>query len=141
MESLERVMEAFEFFEDWEDKYHYLAELGQRLPVLPEEYRTPDHQVAGCVSQVWILAEVDNSQGPVVNLRADSDTPIIKGIAAILLAIYSGKRSDEIKGIDADGIFAKLGIDDHLSPSRHVGVYAMTEKIHALAGTPASLAA
>ena len=141
MERLERIVDAFAFFEDWEDKYNYLAELGERLPALPEEYKTPEHQVHGCVSQVWILAKVDHSQGPVLNLRADSDTAIIKGIVAILLAVYSGKRPEEIEAIDADAIFAELGIYDHLSPNRHVGVYAMIEKIRAVARTSARLAA
>ena len=83
----------------------------------------------------------DDSPTPVSNLKADSDTPVIKGIAAILVAIYFGKRADEVEGIDADKTFTDLGIYDHLSPNRHVGVYAMIQKIRSLAKTMVRLAA
>ena len=141
MDSLERIAETFEFFEDWEDRYHYLTEIGQRIPALPEACKVPENQVHGCVSNVWIVADRDDPLTPLVSFRADSDTPVIKGILAILLAVYSGKSADDIDGIDADGIFAQLGIYDHLSPNRHVGVYAMIEKIRAVAKTTARMAA
>ncbi len=141
MDSLERIAETFEFFEDWEDRYLYLTELGRRVPALPEACKVPENQVHGCVSNVWIVADRDDSPTPRVSFRADSDTPVIKGILAILLAVYSGKSADDIDGVDADGIFAQLGIYDHLSPNRHVGVYAMIEKIRAIAKTTAPMAA
>ncbi len=141
MDSLERIAETFEFFEDWEDRYHYLTEIGQRLPALPEACKVPENQVHGCVSNVWIVADIDDSPGPRVNFRADSDTPVIKGLLAILLAIYSGKSAEDIDCIDADEIFAQLGLYDHLSPNRHVGVYAMIEKIRVEARTTARMAA
>jgi len=90
---------------------------------------------------LWIVADRDDSPIPVLKLTADSDTPVIKGIAAILVTIYSGKRADEIEGIDADKIFTDLDIYDHLSPNRHVGVYAMIQKIRSLAETMVRLAA
>ena len=86
MDSLERIVETFEFFQDWEDRYRYLTEIGERLPALPEACKTPENQVRGCVSNVWIVADRDNSPTPLVNLRADSDTPVIKGILAVLIA-------------------------------------------------------
>ncbi len=141
MGSLERIAETFEFFEDWEDRYLCLTELGQRLPAMPEACKVPENQVQGCVSNVWIVADRDDSPTPRVSFRADSDTPVIRGILAILLAMYSGKTADEIDGIDADGMFAQLGIYDHLSPNRHVGVYAMIEKMRAIAKTTAQMAA
>ena len=141
MDSLERIAETFEFFEDWEDRYLYLTELGQRLPGMPEACKVPENQVHGCVSNVWIVADTDDSPTPRVTFRADSDTPVIKGILAILLAIYSGKSAEDIHRIDADRIFDQLGIYDHLSPNRHVGVYAMIEKMRAMAKTTAQMAA
>lgn len=141
MDSLERIAETFEFFEDWEDRYHYLTEIGQRLPALPQGCKVPENQVHGCVSNVWIVANRDDSPTPLVTFQADSDTPVIKGILAILLAIYSGKSTDDIDGIDAGEIFAQLGIYDHLSPNRHAGVYAMMEKMRAIAKTTARMAA
>lgn len=141
MNMLERIVEAFDFFEDWEDKYSYLAEMGQQLPPLSPAEMTPENQVHGCVSRVWILADVGTSPDPIVHLRAGSDTPIMKGIVALLVAVYSGRRAREIEALDADGIFARLGIYDHLSPNRHVGVYAMIEKIRSAVRAVPRLAA
>ena len=141
MDSLERIAETFEFFEDWEDRYHYLTEIGQRLPALPEANKIPENQVHGCVSNVWIVADTDDPCASRMNFRADSDTPVIKGILAILLAVYSGKCADEIYGVDAEDVFVRLGMYDRLSLNRHVGVYAMTEKIRAVAKTTARMAA
>ncbi len=94
MHSLERIVETFQFLDDWEDRYRYLTELGERLPPLLSAEKTPENQVHGCVSNVWIVADKDNAQLAKLHLRADSDTPIIKGIVAILVAIYSGKTAD-----------------------------------------------
>lgn len=138
MESLEHILEAFEFFDDWDDRYRYLAELGEKLPAFPERFKTHEHQVHGCVSQVWIVVDREaGSGGVVLRFSGDSDTPIIKGILAILLAIYDGTQPDETLDKDPDRLFHRLGIYDHLSPNRHVGVYAMVKKFHELAHTAA----
>lgn len=134
MESIERIVETFEFFDDWDDRYNYLAELGAKLPTLPRAYHTPEHQVHGCVSQVWVVAELERTpSGTVLRLRGYSDTPIIKGILAVLLSIYNGLSPEEALKVDTDAIFNRLGIYEHLSPNRHVGVYAMVEKVRSLA--------
>jgi cysteine desulfuration protein SufE len=134
MENLDRIVETFEFFEDWEDRYRYLEELGERLPAFPEALKTDEHLVHGCVSQVWVVAEPEpGSQPLVLRFRGDSDTPIIKGILAILLAMYDGSTPEEALALDPDDLFRRLGIYDHLSPNRHVGVYAMVEKFRNLA--------
>ncbi len=134
MEHLDRIVETFEFFEDWEDRYRYLEELGERLPALPVSLKTPEHQVHGCVSQVWVVAEPESGRQPVVlRFRGDSDTPIIKGILAVLLAMYDGRTPEEALALDPDRLFHRLGIYEHLSPNRHVGVYAMVEKFRNLA--------
>ncbi len=141
MDSLERIAETFEFFEDWEDRYHYLTEIGQRLPAFPEACKVPENPVHGCLSDVWIVADRDDSPTPRVSFRADSDTPVIRGILAILLAMDSGRTADEIDGIDADGIFAQRGSYDHPSPNRRVGVYAMTKNMGAIAKRTTQMAA
>ena len=134
METLERIIETFEFFEDWEDRYRYLEELGERLSAFPEGLKTPEHLVHGCVSQVWVVAEPQpGSQPTVLRFRGDSDTPIIKGILAILLAMYDGRTPEEALALEPDELFQRLGIYEHLSPNRHVGVYAMVEKFRNLA--------
>ena len=134
MESIERIVETFEFLDDWDDRYNYLAELGEKLPPLEPRYATPEHQVHGCVSQVWVMAELEATpSGGVLRFRGDSDTPIIKGILAVLLSIYDGLSPDEALKVDTDAIFDRLGIYEHLSPNRHVGVYAMVEKVRSVA--------
>jgi len=134
MEDIERIVETFEFFDDWDDRYNYLAELGEKLPPLGREYATPEHQVHGCVSQVWVVAELERGPGAsVLRFRGDSDTPIIKGILAVLLSIFDGLSPDEALRVDTDAIFNRLGIYEHLSPNRHVGVYAMVQKVRSLA--------
>ena len=134
-EQIDRIVETFEFFEDWDDRYNYMAELGQKLPAFPEADHLDDNKVHGCVSQVWITVR-SQEQGckVVLQFQGDSDTAIIKGIVAILLSIYSGKTAEQALEVDVDAIFERLGIFDHLSPNRHVGVYAMVEKFRALAG-------
>ncbi len=141
MHTLEQVKEAFQLLDEWEDRYHYLAELGEKLPPLPDKWKTPDHQVHECMSNVWIVAEPDPDAAGRVQLRADSDTPIIKGVVAVLVAVYSGRLATEIRTVDADAVFRELGIYEHLSPNRHVGVYAMLRKIEALAHSAANMAA
>ncbi|MCB1877651.1 MAG: SufE family protein [Chromatiales bacterium] len=134
-EQIDRIVETFEFFEDWDDRYNYMAELGQKLPAFPEADHLDDNKVHGCVSQVWITVRSQEQGGKVVlQFQGDSDTAIIKGIVAILLSIYSGKTAEQALEVDVDAIFERLGIFDHLSPNRHVGVYAMVEKFRALAG-------
>lgn len=133
-EQLERIVETFEFFQDWEDRYNYMAELGQKMPAFPEADRIDANKVQGCVSQVWITVRAENGPKPVLHFAGDSDTSIIKGIVAILLSIYSGKTAKQALEVDVDAIFERLGIFEHLSPNRHVGVYAMVEKFRDLAG-------
>lgn len=140
-ESIERIFDTFEFLQDWEERYEYIAELGKRLPPIEEQYKNPEHQVQGCMSQVWFSVDVDGATPPHLTFHGESDTAIIQGMVAILVALYSGKTLDEVLATDADKIFHDLGIYDHLSPNRHVGVYAMVEKIRSLARTAVAEAA
>lgn len=127
---LEELIENFEMFDDWEERYSYLIDLGKQLPELPPEDYSEANKVSGCMSQVWMIATVDESgDQSQVKIFADSDAHIVKGLIAILLVIYSGKTPAEISGIDIQDIFEQLELSSHLSMNRRNGFYAMVERI------------
>lgn len=123
---IEELTENFELLEDWEDKYRYIIDLGSKLQPLDEKFKIEEWKVRGCQSQVWL---VPSKQDGKLHFSGDSDAMIVKGLIAIVMMIYSDKSPVEIKSIAVDDIFAKLGLSEHLSPSRRNGLIAMTEKI------------
>lgn len=123
---IEELAENFELLDDWEDKYRYIIDLGEKLPPLPAEFHTDEWKVQGCQSQVWLVPE---KQGDKLLFKGDSDAIIVKGIIAIVLMIFSGHTAQEIKAINIEEIFNRLNLREHLSPSRRNGLAAMTEKI------------
>ena len=126
MENIENLIENFSELDDWEEKYQYLIELGEKLPSLEEKYKTEDFKVSGCQSQVWLVPVYN---GDKINFYADSDAIMVKGIIAVILAIYANKSAKEIKEIEVEDFFAKLGLGEHLSPSRRNGMMSMVDKI------------
>ena len=123
------IVNAFQFISDWETRYHFLVELGEELPPLDVTHQIDENLVHGCMSKVWIAAEPDDIDPSILNFVGDCDTATIKGLVAVLITLYSGNTTQAILNIDADQVFQKLGLYDHLSPNRHVGVYAIVEKI------------
>jgi cysteine desulfuration protein SufE len=136
--TLERVREVFEFFEDWEEKYKYLMDLGKKLPPLPDEDKVEENRVRGCQSTVWLTFEPGEAPGS-INFKADSDAFIVKGLIALLLLLYSGKSAEEICSFDPQPLFQELGLDQHLSPTRKNGLNSMIERIRSI-GKSASAA-
>lgn len=136
------IFADFELLDDWEDRYRYVIELGRELEPLPEAARTPANKVRGCVSQVWLASNVQRSDDGKTRLHfvGDSDALIVKGLIAILLSIYSGRTPDEILAIDAQAIFDRLGLREHLTPQRSNGLSAMVERIRADARAAAQTA-
>ena len=126
MEDINGLMENFSFFEDWEEKYQYLIDLGEKLPPIDEKYKTDEFKVSGCQSQVWLVPIYKDDK---IDFYADSDSVMVKGIIAILLAIYANKSAKEIKEIEVENFFVKLGLGEHLSPSRRNGMLSMVDKI------------
>lgn len=126
MEDIADLIENFSVLDDWEDKYEYLIDLGEKLPPLDEKYKTDEWKVSGCQSQVWLVPE---RQGEILTFKGDSDAVMVKGIIAVILAIYRNKSVQEIKKIEVDKIFAKLGLQEHLSLSRRNGMMSMVDKI------------
>ncbi|KYO50102.1 SufE family protein [Tistrella mobilis] len=125
----EELIENFSLFDDWEERYAYLIDLGRKLPDLPEAERTPESKVEGCMSQVWLLSEVEPGHPPVIRYRADSDSQIVRGLIAVLMTAYSGETADRIIATDINDIFNRIGLDRHLSPNRRNGFYAMVQRI------------
>ena len=131
MASIDQILEDFEFLEEWEDRYRYVIELGKALPDLPESDKTADNKVRGCASQVWLVTETGDGADPVLDLRGDSDAHIVRGLVAIVLAIYSGKHASDIVKLDALDIFRGIGMIEHLSAQRANGLRSMVKRIQA----------
>lgn len=125
MTDLDDIVEIFELLGDWDQRYQYLIELGEELPPMPEALKTEQNKVKGCMSQVWVSAWRDEQNPRLINFHGDCDTSIIKGVLAILIHLCSGKTLDAIEKLDVDELFSRLHLDEHLSPNRHVGVYAI----------------
>ncbi|HUI21438.1 MAG TPA: SufE family protein [Methylocella sp.] len=128
---IDEIVENFNFLDDWEDRYRYLIELGRGLESLDEAAHNEANKVHGCVSQVWLETTVgkDASGCPVLYLKGDSDAHIVRGLVALILALYSGQTADRILATDAEGLFASLGLSTHLTPQRSNGVRSMVERI------------
>jgi cysteine desulfuration protein SufE len=129
--NLEEIVENFNFLDEWEDRYRYLIELGRTLEPIGEAAHNDENKVRGCASQVWLVTDVDRSNptNPVLNFHGDSDAHIVRGLVALILAVYSGQTSKKILETDAQGLFAELGLTAHLTPQRSNGVRAMVERI------------
>ncbi|PIP97536.1 MAG: cysteine desulfuration protein SufE [Rhodobacterales bacterium CG18_big_fil_WC_8_21_14_2_50_71_9] len=114
------------FLDDWEDRYRYVIDLGRAMPPLDPALRTAASKVDGCASQVWI---VPRREGDRIDFDGDSDAIIVRGLIAVLRALYGGKRAEEILSIDAQGAFARLGLDQALSSQRSNGLRAMVTRL------------
>jgi cysteine desulfuration protein SufE len=127
MTTLDEIVDSFELLGDWDQRYQYLTELGEKLPVMPESLKTEENKVNGCMSQVWVSAYNDAQNAELIKYHGDCDTSIIKGVLAVLIQLVSGKKPEVIEKLDVDQIFTRLQLDENLSPNRHVGVYAIVE--------------
>jgi cysteine desulfuration protein SufE len=134
--TLAEISGNFALLDDWEDRYRYLIELGRTLPPLPDALRTDANKVRGCASQVWLAASIERANGaPEYTFLADSDAHIVRGLIAILFAMYNGRTLDDVLDIDADPIFAELGLKEHLTAQRSNGLASMVARIRADAAT------
>lgn len=129
MTELDDIVDSFELLGDWDSRYQYLVELGEQLPPIPETQRIEANKVKGCMSQVWIYAYRDPDAPPLIQFGGDCDTGIIKGVLAVILQWSSGRTVEQIQQLDVDELFERLKLDEHLSPNRHVGVYAMVDLV------------
>ena len=127
---IKKIMEDFEFFESWEDKYSYIIELGNSLEEIDQSRKTEENKVLGCVSQVWLISERREGR---FYFYGSSDAFIVKGLLVIIFAAFSGKTKEEILEKDFELIFAKLDLSSHLSKSRSNGVYSVVKRIKHIA--------
>jgi cysteine desulfuration protein SufE len=129
--TIDEIIDNFELLDDWDDRYRYIIELGRALPELAEDAHTEANKVRGCASQVWVTTDVrpDGAEGPVLDFQGDSDAHIVRGLIAILFALYSGKPARSIVATDAEAVFEKLGLREHLTPQRSNGFRAMVDRI------------
>jgi cysteine desulfuration protein SufE len=128
--TIDEINENFALLDEWDDRYRYLIELGRMLPPLPDVARIEANKVQGCASQVWLTTDVEpGTSGPVLSFVGDSDAHIVRGLIAILLAIYSHKPASDILATDALALFDKLGLREHLTPQRSNGLKSMVGRI------------
>lgn len=127
MTSLDDIVEIFELLGDWDQRYQYLVEFGEQLPTMPQALKTEDSKVKGCMSQVWVSASRDRADPARIQFQGDCDTTIIKGVLALLIGLNDGRTVSDIEAMDVDEFFTRLNLDEHLSPNRHFGIYAIVE--------------
>lgn len=124
------LVESFELFDDWEDRYRFLIDLGRNLPPLDESQRSDANKVQGCQSNVWLVADKDSGR---INFTADSDSTIVRGLIGVLRHVYQDRTPEEVSRFNIEKLFEQLGFDQHLSMGRRNGLDGMVKKIHALA--------
>ena len=117
------------FFDDWTDRYQYIIGLGRKLPELDPAYKTDNYKVRGCISQVWLKSEIVSGPPKTLVFAGDSDSAIVKGLIAILHTCLSGRTPREILDEDLEGLFGRLGLEQHLSPNRRNGFFSMVEEL------------
>lgn len=133
MVTAEEIIENFELLGDWEERYSYIIDLGKKLPPMPEEEKCDDNRVEGCVSNVWMVGGFSDDAPALLTMRLDSDAIIVKGLLSLMLILYEGRTREQVLELDVDGLFAKLGLMEHLSPTRQNGLHSMVATIQNLA--------
>jgi cysteine desulfuration protein SufE len=126
------LLETFEDLEQWDERYDFIIDLGRELPKLPDAMQSDDNIVEGCMSTVWMATKLQAAGDP-VTIYADSDSLIVKGLIAVLLAFYHGKTAQQIVDSDVSEYLTSLGLNQHLSPQRRNGLFSMIKRLNALA--------
>ncbi len=129
-QAFEDIAETFEFLDDWEDRYRHVIELGKAMPPLDDSFKVPALKVQGCASQVWLRPVIEGGR---FDFQGDSDAMIVRGLIAVLHALYAGLPVAEVTKVDAPAELARLGLNDHLSAQRSNGLRAMVERIREVA--------
>lgn len=125
-DNLRTIIEDFSLFDDWEDRYRYLIDLGRNLPEMDKKLKTDENFVKGCTSQVWMVSDVQDGR---FHFVADSDAHIVRGLIGLLMQIYQNQDPKDVASLDIKTAFGSLGLDQHLSPNRRNGFFAMVERL------------
>lgn len=128
--AFEEIAETFDFLDDWEERYRHVIELGKAMPALDDSFRVPALKVQGCASQVWLRPILEGGR---FDFQGDSDAMIVRGLIAVLHALYAGLPPAEVAKVDAPAELGRLGLNEHLSSQRSNGLRAMVERIRAVA--------
>jgi cysteine desulfuration protein SufE len=128
--TLDELLDTFEFFDDWEDKYRFIIDLGKELPSLPDVDKTDDHLIRGCQSQVWLTYESTDEQ---LAFNMDSDAHIVRGLIAVVLIAIQNRSAADIQQLDIEEIFSQLDLLAHLSVTRGNGLRAMVSRVKGVA--------
>ena len=128
-QNIQAIRDDFAFLDEWEDRYRYVIDLGAALPPFPDEWRVDTYKVPGCVSQVWLTTRVGDGPDPIVEYQGASDAHIVRGLVAIMMALFSGRRASQVVATDAEAVMKELGLDEHLSPQRANGLRSMIKRI------------
>ncbi len=131
--TVDELIEEFDELEDWDERYDLIIDFGRELPPLAPEEQTEENVVQGCMSTVWLATRLVDEKNRIIEIKADSDSIIVKGLIVILLAHYSGKSAEEILDSDAIVLFERLGLNQHLSPQRRNGLFSMVKRLKQLA--------
>ena len=131
--TIDELIEEFEELEDWDERYDLIIDLGRELPALATEDQVESNVVSGCMSTVWLVTNIVDQENKTIEIKADSDSIIVKGLIVILISHYSGKTAAEILDSDAIQLFDRLGLNQHLSPQRKNGLFSMVKRLKQLA--------
>lgn len=132
--AFEDIAETFAFLDDWEDRYRHVIELGRAMPPLEDSFKVPAYKVDGCASQVWLRPVIEGGR---FDFQGDSDAMIVRGLIAVLHALYAGLPVAEVAAVDAAAELGRLGLNDHLSSQRSNGLRAMVERIRKVSAATA----
>lgn len=129
-ENADELVEAFDLFDSWEDRYRFLIDLGQKLEPLSNEEKSEDNRIKGCQSNVWIVSQTEeDASGRRLSFRADSDSTIVRGLIALLHNVYDGQTPRDVLDFDIDGFVQRVGLDQHLSIGRRNGMAGMIARL------------
>ena len=131
----EELLETFEDLQEWDERYDFIIDLGRELPALPAELQTEENIVDGCMSTVWLATRIKDESDGQIEIQADSDSIIVKGLIAVLLSFYSGKTANEIVESNVSEYLKQLGLNQHLSPQRRNGLFSMIKRLKLLAAS------
>lgn len=133
MTPIDEIVDNFGLLDEWDDRYRYVIELGRTLTPLPDDAHVDANKVQGCASQVWLLTDTkpNGASGPILTFQGDSDAHIVRGLIAILFALYSGKSARDILALDSLALFDRIGLRENLTPQRSNGLRSMVERIRA----------
>ncbi len=129
----QRIIETFELLPDWNERYEFINELGHKLTLVSEAEKTDENLVKGCNTRTWLTGRLNPSEPPTMEFRADAEGPLVRGIVVLLLTPFQGKTPENVLATDPSEYIRKLGLEEHLSPNRRVGMYAFLTRLKAIA--------